>query len=52
MRSNARLDTSNRGLPHPLRDGGAVVDGLSGVHSAMMKWLLFVVNRSCMHKGV
>jgi hypothetical protein len=49
MRFNARLDTSHRGPPHPFTDAGAVADSLTGIHSAMC---LFVVNRTCIHKGL
>jgi hypothetical protein len=38
------------GLPLPFRDVGAGSDSLTSIHSAM-KWF-FVVNRSCIHKGV
>jgi hypothetical protein len=50
MRINARLDTFHHAPPHPFRDGGAVADSLPGIHPAMVK-CLFVVNRSCIHKG-
>jgi hypothetical protein len=50
MRFNARIDTSHRGPPHLCKDAGVVADSLTGIHSAMMK-CLFVVNRSCIHKG-
>jgi hypothetical protein len=49
MRFNARLDTSHHGPPHPFKDAGEVVDSLTGVHTAMVKWLF--VNRSCIHNG-
>jgi hypothetical protein len=29
---------------------GAVAESLTGIHNAMVKWL-FVLNRSCIHKG-
>jgi hypothetical protein len=51
MRFNARLDTPHHGPPHPFKDAGAVVDSLIGIHSVMVK-CLFVVNSSCVHKGV
>jgi hypothetical protein len=50
MRFNARLDTSHHGSPHLFKDSWAVADSLTGIHNAMVKWL-FVVNRSCIHKG-
>jgi hypothetical protein len=50
MRCNARLDTSHHGPPHPFKDAGVVADSLTGIHNAMAKFL-FVVNRSCIHKG-
>jgi hypothetical protein len=50
MRFNARLDTSRHGSPHTLKDAGVVPDSLTDIHSAMVK-CLFVVNRSCIHKG-
>jgi hypothetical protein len=34
----------------PFKDAGAVADSLTGIHSAMKR--LFVINRSCIHKGV
>jgi hypothetical protein len=37
MRFNARLDMSHHGPPHPFKDGGAVADTLTGIHSAMVK---------------
>jgi hypothetical protein len=49
-RFNARLDTSHHGPPHPFKDAGVAADGLTGIHNAMVK-CLFVVNRSCIHKG-
>jgi hypothetical protein len=51
MGLSARLDTSHYGPPRPFRDAGAVVDSLTGIHNAMVK-CLFVVNRSCIHKGL
>jgi hypothetical protein len=51
MTFNARLDTSPHGPPLPYKDAEAVADGLTGIHSAMLK-CLFVVNRSCMHKAL
>jgi hypothetical protein len=50
MRFSARLDTSHHGPPHPYKDGGAVADSLTSIHTEMVK-CLFVVNRSCIHKG-
>jgi hypothetical protein len=50
MRFNARLDTSHDRPPHPFKDAGVVVDSLTAIRSAMVK-RLFVVNRSCIHKG-
>jgi hypothetical protein len=50
MRFNARLDTSLHGPPHPFKDAGVVADSLTGTYNAVLKWL-FVVNRSCVHKG-
>jgi hypothetical protein len=51
MRFNAHLDTSHHGSPHPYKDAGAVADSLTRIHNAMVK-CLFVVNRSCIHKGL
>lgn len=39
MRFSARLDTSHNGLPHPCKDARAVVDSLTGIHSARRKCL-------------
>jgi hypothetical protein len=50
MRFNARLDTSHHGPPRPFKDARVVADSLTGIHRAMVK-CLFVVNRSCIHKG-
>jgi hypothetical protein len=50
MRFNARLDTSHPGRPHPSEDARVVADSLIGIDSATVK-CLFVVNRSCIHKG-
>jgi hypothetical protein len=51
MRFNARVDTSHHGPPHPIKDAGVVEDSLIGIHNAVVK-CLFVVNRSCIHKGI
>jgi hypothetical protein len=51
MRFNARFDTSHHGPSHPRRDAGVVTDTLTGIHNAMVK-CLFVVNRSCIHRGL
>lgn len=50
IRSNAHLNMSHHGLPHPFKDAEIVVDSLTGIHKAMVK-CLFVVNRGCIHKG-
>jgi hypothetical protein len=50
-RFNAPLYMSHHGPPHPYKDAGAVADSLTGIHNAMVK-CLFVVNRSCIHKGL
>jgi hypothetical protein len=50
MRFNARLDTSHHGKPHPFKEAVLVAGNLTGFHNAMVK-CLFVVNRSCIHKG-
>jgi hypothetical protein len=50
MGFSARLDTSQHGPPYPFRDAGIDVDSLAGIHTAMVK-CLFVVDRSCIHKG-
>jgi hypothetical protein len=50
MKFNAHLDTSHHGPPHPCKDGGVVADSLTDIHSATVQ-CLFVVNRSCIHKG-
>jgi hypothetical protein len=47
---NAPLDTSQLGPPHPFKDAGVVADSVTGFHIAVVK-CLFVVNRSCIHKG-
>jgi hypothetical protein len=50
MKFSAPLDTSHHGPPHPFRDAGAVADSLTDVKIPVVKFL-FVVNRSCIHKG-
>jgi hypothetical protein len=50
MRFNEHLDTSHDVPPNPCKDAGVVAGSLTGIHNAMMKFL-FVVNRSCIHKG-
>jgi hypothetical protein len=45
-RFNARLYTS-----HSFKGAGVVSDSLTGIHNDTVK-SLFVVNRSCVHKGV
>jgi hypothetical protein len=50
IRFNTRLDTSHLGPPHPCKDAGADADSLTGIHNAIVK-CLFVVNRSCIHRG-
>jgi hypothetical protein len=50
MRSNARLDTSHHGTPHACKYAGVVANSLTGIHNATVK-CVFVVNRSCIHKG-
>jgi hypothetical protein len=50
MRFSARLNTSHHGPPYPFKDAGAVADSLTGIHNSRVK-CLFVVNRSCIHKG-
>jgi hypothetical protein len=50
MRFNTCLDTSYHGPPHPYKDAGVVADILTGINNAMVK-CLFIVNRSCIHKG-
>jgi hypothetical protein len=35
---------------NPFKDAGIVVDSLTGIHNVTVK-CLFVVNRSCIHKG-
>jgi hypothetical protein len=47
MHASTRL---NHGPPHPFKDAGAVTDSLTGIHNAIVK-CLFIVNRSCIHKG-
>jgi hypothetical protein len=49
MRFSAFLETS-RGLLHPFKDTGVVVDILSGICSMMVR-CLFVINRSCICNG-
>jgi hypothetical protein len=34
MRVSARLVMSHHGPPNPFKDGGAVADSLTGIHSA------------------
>jgi hypothetical protein len=46
MSLNAQIDTSHPRPPHPFK----VADSLTGIHSAMVKYLV-VVNRSCTHEG-
>jgi hypothetical protein len=48
MRFNARLCTSHHGPLHPFKDGDVIADSMTVIHSEMC---LFVVNRSCIHKG-
>jgi hypothetical protein len=43
------MDTSHHRPQHPFKNAGVVADSLTGIHSAMVKYL-FVVNRSCIHK--
>jgi hypothetical protein len=50
MRFSALLDSSHQGPPYPSKDAGVVADSLTGIHSAMVKFL-FVVNRNRTHKG-
>jgi hypothetical protein len=47
MRLKARLDTSHHGPPRPCKDAGAVVDSLTGIHSAMK--CLFLINMCCIY---
>jgi hypothetical protein len=49
-RFNARPDTSRHGPPHAFKEPGLAADSLTGIHNAMVK-CLFVVNKSCIHKG-
>jgi hypothetical protein len=49
-RFNADLDTSHHGRHCPFRDAGIVAGSLTGIHNAMVKYL-FIVSRSCIHKG-
>jgi hypothetical protein len=51
MRFSAPLNTYHIGPPHQFEDAGAVADSLTGIHNAMVK-CLFVVNRSCIYKGI
>jgi hypothetical protein len=51
MRFNARFGTSHHGPQHPFNDAGVVVDSLTDIYSAMMKYP-FVIDRSCIYKGV
>jgi hypothetical protein len=46
MRFSVLLDTL-----HPFKDAGVVVDKLKGIYTAMVK-CLFIVKRSCIHKGI
>jgi hypothetical protein len=41
---------SHHGPPYLFRDAGVFADSLTGIHNAMVKYL-FVVNRSCTHRG-
>jgi hypothetical protein len=50
VRFNAHLHTSHQGPPHPFKDTGVVADDMMGILDVMVKFL-FVVNRSCIHKG-
>jgi hypothetical protein len=49
-RFSAHLDTSHHGPPYTFKDAGVVADILKGIRNLMVK-CLFVVNRSCIHKG-
>jgi hypothetical protein len=51
MRFTAQLDKPHHGPPHPLTDIGVVADTLTGIQNAVVK-CLFVVNRSCIRKGI
>jgi hypothetical protein len=50
IRFNALLDTSHYGPSHPRKVSGLVENSLTGIHNAKVK-CLFVVNRSCRHRG-
>jgi hypothetical protein len=50
MKFNARLDTPHHRPPHQCKDIVIVSDSLTGIHNATVKFL-FIVNRSCIHKG-
>jgi hypothetical protein len=50
-RFSARLDTSHHGPLHPFKDAEVVADSLTGIQNAMVKFL-FLINRSCIHKGI
>jgi hypothetical protein len=43
--------TFYHGPPHPFKDGGVLADSLTGIRNAMLN-SLYVVNRSCIYKGV
>jgi hypothetical protein len=47
---NDCLDMSDHGALHLLKGTGVVAVTLTGIYKAMVK-RLFVVNRSCIHKG-
>jgi hypothetical protein len=51
MSSIARIVTSHHGLQHPYKDAWAVADSLTGIHSAMVRYI-FVVNRSCIYESL
>jgi hypothetical protein len=51
VRFDAFLDTSHHGQPHLIKDAAVVAESLTGIPNAMVKHL-FVVKRSCIHRGV
>jgi hypothetical protein len=51
MRFNTRLDMSHHGPPLPYKDAGVDANSLTNIHNAMVK-CLFIVKRSCVHKGL
>jgi hypothetical protein len=50
MRFSAHLDRSHHRLLHLFEDARVIANCLTGIHNVVEK-RVFVVNRSCIHKG-